>query len=84
MGEVSLLKDDDGVPRVHFWRRYVRDTIIILEEGNLPHPRCENCILPQLFRAFAKFPATAGQSSSPAIIILPRYVNLVIDLICFP
>ena len=29
--------------RVHFWRRYVRDTIIILEEGNLPHPRCENC-----------------------------------------
>ena len=29
--------------RVHFWRRHVRDTIIILEEGNLPHPRCENC-----------------------------------------
>ena len=28
--------------RVHFWRRHVRDTIIILEEGNLPHPRCEN------------------------------------------
>ena len=24
-------------------RRYVRDTVIILEEGNLPHPRCENC-----------------------------------------
>ena len=21
----------------------MRDTIIILEEGNLPHPRCENC-----------------------------------------
>ena len=29
--------------RVHFWRRHVRDTIIILDEGNLPHPRCENC-----------------------------------------
>ena len=29
--------------RVHFWRRHVRDTFIILEEGNLPHPRCENC-----------------------------------------
>ena len=29
--------------RVHFWRRHVQDTIIILEEGNLPHPRCENC-----------------------------------------
>ena len=28
---------------VHFWKRQVRDTIIILEEGNLPHPRCENC-----------------------------------------
>ena len=24
--------------RVHFWRRHVRDTVIILEEGNLPHP----------------------------------------------
>ena len=29
--------------RVHFWRRHVRDTVIILEEGNLPHPWCENC-----------------------------------------
>ena len=29
--------------RVHFWRRNVRDTIIILEEGKLPHPRCKNC-----------------------------------------
>ena len=29
--------------RVHFWRRHVRDTVIILEEGNLPHPRCEEC-----------------------------------------
>ena len=29
--------------RVHFWRRNVRDTIIILEKGKLPHPRCENC-----------------------------------------
>ena len=26
--------------RVHFWRRHVRDIVIILEEGNLPHPRC--------------------------------------------
>ena len=29
--------------RVHFWRRHVRDTVIILEEVNLPLPRCENC-----------------------------------------
>ena len=25
--------------RVHFFHRHVRDTVIILEEGNLPHPR---------------------------------------------
>ena len=29
--------------RVHFWRRHVRDIVIILEEGNLPHPRCPRC-----------------------------------------
>ena len=29
--------------RVHFWRRHVRDVVIILEEGNLPHPRCPRC-----------------------------------------
>ena len=23
---------------VHFWYRHVRDTMVILEEGNLPHP----------------------------------------------
>ena len=23
--------------RVHFWHRHVRDTVVILEEGNLPH-----------------------------------------------
>ena len=26
--------------RVHFWCRHVRDVVIILEEVNLPHPRC--------------------------------------------
>ena len=29
--------------RVHFWRLHVRDFMIILEEGNLPHPRCPRC-----------------------------------------
>ena len=29
--------------RVNFWRRNVRDIVIILEEGNLPHPRCSRC-----------------------------------------
>ena len=26
--------------RVHFLHRHVRFTVVILEEGNLPHPRC--------------------------------------------
>ena len=26
--------------RVHVWRRHVRDVVVILEEGKLPHPRC--------------------------------------------
>ena len=29
--------------RMHFWRRHVRDTVIILEEVNLPQPQCEDC-----------------------------------------
>ena len=24
---------------VQFWHRHVRDTVVVLEEGNLPHPR---------------------------------------------
>ena len=29
--------------RVHFFHQHVRDTVIILEEGNIPHPRCPRC-----------------------------------------
>ena len=29
--------------RIHFLHRHVRKTGIILEEGNLPHPRCPRC-----------------------------------------
>ena len=29
--------------RVNFWNRHVRDTVVILEESNLPHPRCPLC-----------------------------------------
>ena len=29
--------------RVHFWCRHVWDVVIILEEGNFPHPRCPRC-----------------------------------------
>ena len=29
--------------RVHFFHRHVHDTVVILEEGNLPLPRCPWC-----------------------------------------
>ena len=29
--------------QMHFCSRNVRDIVIILEEGNLPHPRCSRC-----------------------------------------
>ena len=29
--------------RVHFLYRHVLDTVVIMEEGNLPHPRCARC-----------------------------------------
>ena len=29
--------------QVHFLQRHVLDTVVILEEGNLPHPRCTRC-----------------------------------------
>ena len=31
--------------RVHFVHRHVHDTMVILEEGNLPLPRCPRCNL---------------------------------------
>ena len=29
--------------RVHFWHWHVRDIVVILEDGNIPHPRCRLC-----------------------------------------
>jgi hypothetical protein len=29
--------------RAHFMHRHVKDTLIILDEGSFPHPRCEYC-----------------------------------------
>ena len=29
--------------RIHFLHRHVQDTVVILEEGNLPHTRCPRC-----------------------------------------
>ena len=31
--------------RVHFWYQNVRDSVVILEEGNFPHPWCPRCDL---------------------------------------
>ena len=31
--------------RVHFVHRHVHDTVLILEDGNLPLPRCPRCDL---------------------------------------
>ena len=28
---------------VQFWHRHVQDIVVILEEVNLPHPRCSMC-----------------------------------------
>ena len=36
---------------VHFWHRQVRDTVVILEEGNSPHPRCPLCDMMVPWRA---------------------------------
>ena len=29
--------------RVHFVHRYFHDTVVMLEEGKFPHPRCARC-----------------------------------------
>ena len=29
--------------QVHFFHWHFRDTVIILEEGKLPHPQCPKC-----------------------------------------
>ena len=31
--------------RVHFVHRHIQDTVVMLEEGNLPHPQCPRCDL---------------------------------------
>ena len=36
--------------RVHFWNWHVRDTVVILEEVNLPHPRFPLCDMPIMWR----------------------------------
>ena len=31
--------------RVHFMHRHVLDTMVMLEEGNFPHPWCARCYI---------------------------------------
>ena len=42
VSEGASNKDGDVV---HFVHRHIQDTVVILEEGNLPHPRCTRCNL---------------------------------------
>ena len=41
-GMPGASSDEYGM-QVHFLHRHVLDTVVILEEGNLPHPRCTRC-----------------------------------------
>ena len=64
-GLLTTDDEDSGVPgrglqggamsrdnlRVHFVHRHVRDTIVILEEGNCPHPLCPDCDMFDLWAA---------------------------------
>ena len=46
--------------RVHFVHRHVLDTVVILEEGNFPHPRCARCDMQVPRRALnGRHPGTA-------------------------
>ena len=46
--------------RVHFLYRHVLDTVVILEEGNLPHPCCTQCEMLAPRQALnGRHPATA-------------------------
>ena len=45
---------------VHFLHRHVFDTVVILEEGNLPQPRCARCDMLVPWRDLnGRHPATA-------------------------
>ena len=46
--------------RVHFVHRHVLDTVVTLEEGNLPHPQCAKCDMQVPCRALnGRHPGTA-------------------------
>ena len=46
--------------RVHFVHRHVLNTVVVLEEGNFPHPRCARCDIQVPRRALnGRHPGTA-------------------------
>ena len=46
--------------RVHIVHRHVLNTVVILEEGNFPHPRCARCDMQVPRRALnGRHPGTA-------------------------
>ena len=47
--------------RVHFFHRHVQDTVIILEEVNLTHPRCPWCEILVPWRALNRQHLTTAQ-----------------------
>ena len=53
--------------RVHFVHRHIHDTVVILEECNLPLPRCPWCDLQVSRKALNRChlgPASAGRGRS--------------------
>ena len=52
--------------RVYFFHRHVRDTVLILEESNLPHPQCPCCDMLVPWKAFNGRHTTTSQCTKGA------------------
>ena len=52
--------------RVYFWNRYVLETVVILEEGNLPHPRFPLCDMLVPFKALNRMHRRTSQCTRGA------------------
>ena len=37
--------------QMHFWHGHIWDNMVILEEGNLPHPQCPLCDMLVMWRS---------------------------------
>ena len=51
--------------QVHFVHRHVLDTVVILEEGNFPHPRCALCNM--------LFPRESIEQVAPGHSVVPKW-----------